>query len=467
MGVASDGDVGAASDVIVLGAGAAGLACASVLDGAGLRTTVVEARDRVGGRVLTVRPPGAALPVELGAEFVHGSPPEILALAAEANVPLVPVSESSWVADGSGLRPATHYDGDVGQVLGAMDGGRDPDRPVADFLAEWRARHPDRARAAERARHFIEGFHAADVARASERALAHESELAEEHEGSEEQDFRVPDGYDRLLQHLRGRLGPRTTLLLESPATAVRWSAGRVEVEHRTRDGGTRRIAARALVITLPLAVLQLETGDDDALRITPEPPGKRAALAGIGMGDARRVVLRLREPLWERPSLRAPGVSASPADLGFLQAPHASIPVWWPPSPIRDPRITGWIGGPRATALAGRSEEEMVALAVGALAETLRMPRDEVAAQVVAGHTHDWTGDRWSRGAYSYTLVGGIDARRALAAPTAGTLFWAGEATHDGGAVGTVHGALASGYRAAGEVIAKVEHRAQRVRDA
>lgn len=442
------------SDVIVLGAGAAGLACASVLDRAGLRVTVLEARDRIGGRVLTARPDGAPLPVELGAEFVHGAPAEILTLAAEAGLALVPVAEGSWVADRAGLRPARHYDHDVGQVLGALDASREPDRSIDAFLDDWRAAHAQRAPAAERARRFIQGFHAADTARASERALARESELAEAQEGSEEQDFRLPGGYDRLLAHLGRGLSARSGIVLGARATAVRWSPRRAVVEHRDARGERGALLARALVVTLPISVLQLPAGREYGVAFTPEPAGKADALARLATGAARRVVLHLRERVWERAALRAPGAAASTADIGFLQAPHAAIPVWWPPSPLRAPYITGWIGGPAAEALAGLPDAEMMARAVTALAETLRLPRAEVEGLVIAGHTYDWSGDPLARGAYSYTLVGGHEARRALARPTEQTLFWAGEATHDRGAVATVHGALASGYRAGEEVL-------------
>ena len=77
-----------------------------------------------------------------------------------------------------------------------------------------------------------------------------------------------------------------------------------------------------------------------------------------------------------------------------------------------------------------------------------------DVDAQLRGAYTYDWSRDPFARGAYSYALVGGGDARAALAAPCDGTLFWAGEATHATGASGTVHGALASGYRAAAELL-------------
>src|SRR5262245_26779745 len=93
-------------DVLVIGAGAAGLAAAHSLAGAGLSLGVLEARDRVGGRVATLRPVGAELPVELGAEFVHGRPPETLAIVRAAGLALCELEGESWMSLGGRLSRA-------------------------------------------------------------------------------------------------------------------------------------------------------------------------------------------------------------------------------------------------------------------------------------------------------------------------------------------------------------------------
>ena len=81
-------------------------------------------------------------------------------------------------------------------------------------------------------------------------------------------------------------------------------------------------------------------------------------------------------------------------------------------------------------------------------------MKQSDLKKLVVAAHTHDWQADPFSCGAYSYAVAGGAEAPRDLAAPIADTLFFAGEATDFTGHHGTVHGALASGVRAAQEVL-------------
>lgn len=444
-------------DVLVLGAGVAGLACAGVLSSGGRTVHVVDARDRVGGRILTLRPDGAPLPVELGAEFVHGRPPGLLALLAEARTTPVPVQQARWRAAADGLRPAPWEEDGLDDVLDGLDARRDPDRSFAAYLAEWARAHPHGERAVRQAREFVEGFHAADVARIGECALAHETQAASD-DGEDEIDFRIPDGYDRVPAHLHARLGDVVALHLGTRATHVRWSRGRVAVRTRRGDADGPTLRARALVVALPLAVLQAGEGEHGAVAFDPPlDDRKREAMSKLTTGAARRIVLHFAERFWEDDGLLAPGVTEHAADIGFLQAPAgAPVPIWWTSNPVREPVLTGWIGGPRAERLAGHSERNVRELALDSLAAALHLPRERVDRQLRAAYTYDWSRDPFARGAYSYALVGGGAARAVLAEPCDSTLFWAGEATYAAGASGTVHGAIASGYRAAGEVLGR-----------
>jgi monoamine oxidase len=439
-------------DVVVIGGGVAGLACAAALDAAGLRVALVEARERLGGRILTIRPDGTALPVELGAEFVHGAPPALFAIFAEAGLTPVRVEQRSWRADADGLRPMSDDEEDE-DPFDELDVAREPDRSVDDFLAAWRARHPEGDAAATQARRFVEGFHAADPARMSERALAHETD-AEAAEGGDTQDYRLPEGYERVVAHLCARLSSRTTVVTGTRVEQVEWRPGSVRVRARGATGNRGGIDAAAAVVTLPVGVLAAPADATGAVTFDPPLPDKARAVAGLAMGVARRVVLRFREPVWTW-AHRAPGVAESLDGLGFLFTPDAEVPVWWTPRPLAEPMLTGWLGGPRAERLVGRGDAEMHALALDALAGVLQVERERLAGALVSAHTYDWGADPFARGAYSWTLVGGGAARYALAAPVADTLFWAGEATHWAGTAGTVHGAIASGQRAAAEVLA------------
>src|SRR5688500_19191333 len=123
---------------------------------------------------------------------------------------------------------------------------------------------------------------------------------------------------------------------------------------------------------------------------------------------------------------------------------------------------MVGWAGGPAGLRLAGRDPAEIQNRALAALAKNLGVSRRRISAQVEACWAHDWQNDPFSRGAYSYAKAGGSDAARRLSRPVEGTLFFAGEATDAEGRNGTVEGALATGLRAARQVVRALERSAK-----
>ncbi len=201
---------------------------------------------------------------------------------------------------------------------------------------------------------------------------------------------------------------------------------------------------ARLAIVTLPLGVLQ-----GDSVRFMPElPPSKRAALGALVMGPVVKLGLRFRTAFWER----AHGGRCRAGS--FFHRAEAAFPTFWNMLPLHAPLLIAWAGGPKADALAGRDEGSLVA---GAL-EDLRVlfgSDPDPQAELEAVYLHDWQSDPYSFGAYSYVATGGGDARAQLAAPVDDVLFFAGEATAPASEAGTVTGALQSGERAAGEVLA------------
>jgi monoamine oxidase len=422
------------TDVVIVGAGVAGLAAADRLAADGVNITVLEARDRIGGRVLTVRPPGVVTPIELGAEFVHGRVPETLAVADEAALLLTAIDGHHWQTRPGAREPADGAWASLERVLGQLDGARTPDRTFEDFLA---AAHidPDDAAAA---RQYVRGFDAADPARVGERWLA----LTEDASVRDDADhqYRVVDGYDRVPQWLARRLDAGT-LRLSSPVDRIAWRHGHVAV----RVAGGLTIKARSAVIAVPLAIL---AADDGIAFDPPLGPDKRAAIDGIATGSVVRLVVRFREPFWEGMGMDR---------LGFLHTADPTVPIWWTSYPLRTPLLVGWVGGPSATTLAASDGETIADLALEGLATQLDVERRWLDALEVEHWYHDWEHDPYARGAYSYGLVDGLDAPRALGAPIDRTLFFAGEATDPDGRSGTVHAAIASGLRAADEVLASL----------
>jgi monoamine oxidase len=150
-------------------------------------------------------------------------------------------------------------------------------------------------------------------------------------------------------------------------------------------------------------------------------------------------LTLRFREAVWQKHPR-----------LSFLHG-EAPFPIWWTQYPVEAPVITGWAAGPRAMALRGKSEAEIVATARNSLATVLSgAGLSEDPGLPLAAYFHDWEHDPWARASYSYIRVHGIEAARRLAQPIAGTLCFAGEAVAIPASVGTVHGAAASGREAA-----------------
>jgi monoamine oxidase len=431
-------------DVIVIGAGAAGLIAAGELVAAGQRVTLLEARDRIGGRIWTRRETGVAVPIELGAEFIHGHAPITEGLLTAAGATVIEATDSHFGLEGGELRQRGGF---FPHIRAAMKKKSEAlarhDMSFDAFLDQLSQLLTPEQR--EYARTMAEGFDAADTSRASARALAEEwtSDLI----GSSPQ-ARPREGYEALLAALMARLsGERLRLRLQATVQSVRWSRGSVEVAGEFCGAPFALAAARAL-ITLPLGVLQQAPTAAGAVRFNPALTAKRAALEGLASGPIIKLLLRFATSFWE--TLH----DGRYRDAGFFHVPKAPFATFWTPAPARAPLLVAWAGGPRALRLAaGASPVEIVRKALASL-EVIFGKEIDVASELQGYYYHDWQQDPFARGAYSYVTVGGSEARAALAQPIEDTLFFAGEAT-DADEEGTVTGALQSGVRAAREVLA------------
>jgi monoamine oxidase len=439
-------------DVLILGAGAAGLAAARDLSHAGLRVTVIDARPRVGGRILTLHDARSPVPIELGAEFIHGASAETFPLAQAAGLAVIELPEHHELAVAGRFKPM----GDFWDIVDRMNhdlarriASRGKDFPVSEYLDS--ARVP----AARRGllRDFVQGFYAAHPDRLSAKSLAVEAEGGGEEDEVEGKQFRIANGGDALMKWLRDGLDPeRTEVRLSTVAESIQWKRGAVTVV--CRASGDRAtlppLSARTAVITLPLAVLK--AGD---VRFDPVVPAKRRALAGIETGHVFKIVLRFREAFWERPDFlkERRGKAGADGSLNFLHAHGVEVPTWWTSLPVRSPVLVGYVGAVAAEQILAEEPPSRLERSLVALSDVFAVPRRELEELLDASASHDWRADPFARGAYSYIGVGGNGAPRALARPVEGTLFFAGEAT-DGEQIGTVSGALASGRRAAREVL-------------
>lgn len=416
------------------------MAAARALHEAGVGVVVLEARDRIGGRVFTLRDSASALPVELGAEFIHGRADALQPLVHEAQLVNVDVAGERYTVDGNGIRRLDDFWERLDRVMRRLEGPPSPDRSFQTFL-DTRPGGRRRARERRLALHWVEGFHAADPRVISTHALAQGGWPADDAE--ERRLGRIVDGYDRVIEWLAAPLAGR--IRLGTVVNRVEWSPGRVVV-YVSQPGGRGRIAvdARAAIVAVPLGVLKASVDEVGAIEFIPALRQKQRALDALAVGSVVRVVLRLRERFW----------SDDYGTLSFLHTQDDDFPTWWTAYPMREPVLVGWCGGPRARALSQLATDALEDRAVSSLARQFRMSRQRVRALVEGLWTHDWEHDPFARGAYSYSAVGGADAPSWLARPLNRTLFFAGEAADSEGSTGTVHGAIASGRRAAKQVL-------------
>lgn len=424
-------------DVIVVGAGVAGLAAARALSEGGRRVAVVEARDRVGGRLLTVH---GETPIELGAEFVHGLPPSSWRLIHQASLATYELAGEQYCYQ-AGLKKCGEEWHRTFDVLRHMDEWLQ--RQSAGFDCSFQ-QYLDQAALpaalAERAASYVEGFNAADRRRIGVAALVRQQRAEDAIES--DRIFHIEAGYDSLSRYLSERmLAACAVLHLNSEVAQISWSRGSVRAEGRS-GAETFAFQARQAVITLPSGVLQAPQ-----VRFDPVVPSMTRGIAALAIGPVTRISLLFKQPFWQ---------SCAP-ELGFLFVRQLRIATWWTSQPNQAPLLTAWAGGPAAAARLASSGAVGKAVLENTVLEDLAtvfsMSLRDLRANLVSSHYHDWQSDPLSRGAYSYALAA-LPAADGLSQPVDQTLYFAGEHTAIEGHWGTVHGALASGERAAAQLL-------------
>lgn len=403
---------------------------------------MLEARNRLGGRIYTRHSPVAGAPVELGAEFVHGQHPELWRMATGAGALLYEIGGEQRYTRNGRLEANLDTSDKVEQIFSRMMRHASEDRTFAAFLseefpgAEW-------AEAKAAAIAYVEGFNAADHTRVSLQWLKSTEQASGPVAG--ERQFRPAAGYSRLVGWMADECVDDGAAIFGSTVVReIRWQPGRVSV-YAENAGSAARFESEAAIITVPLAVLQ-------ASSIHFEPPieekiqAARQLSAGVGV----RITLVCREAFWEN---YLPAWEEKLTSLSFLHALGEPFPTWWTSYPLQTRMITGWAGGAQAF-MAPLPSADQISSALDSLAHATGLSRSAVEDLVEEVHHHDWQKDPFALGAYSYVPVGAHDAAAHLAAPCSGTLFFAGEATDTTGHTGTVHGAIASGIRAADQIL-------------
>ncbi len=438
------------ADVLVIGAGIAGLAAARVLAERGLRVIVVEARDRVGGRIYT-ESVGDGVLVEHGAEFVHGRAPELWSLLEEAGLQTIERSGTTLreAERGGGMTEAEDGEDDFFDALDPLAEPSEEDAGEDITFAEWLHKSDLPPGQREALTGYVEGFNAADARRISARSLGLQQAAEDAAEG--DRAWHLPAGYARLPEYLAEEVeAAGGEILLGRPVDAIRWRPGEVIVSGKAGD-----LRAPRCVITLPLGVLQAANSSEPfSVRIEPEPRPLFEARR-LAMGHVLRFTMVFRERWWTQ--LRSTSQLSHEAlgTASFFFTSKRLPPVWWTrhPEPEALPTLVGWAGGPRCEPLRGKPAAALGEMACHQLAEVFGIADDAIRAALVSTETYDWSADPYALGSYSYVPALALEASAAMCEPVADTLFFAGEHTDTTGNWGTVHAALRSGLRAATQV--------------
>ncbi|HEY4155785.1 MAG TPA: NAD(P)/FAD-dependent oxidoreductase [Puia sp.] len=417
-------------EVLIIGAGISGLVMARMLCRAGLKVAVIEARDRIGGRILSIRDRGVTL--EAGPEFIHGHLKETVSLLNEYRIPFKETAGKMYYARSGRLELYSEENGDWDLLIKKMKGLK-KDLPFTEFLmVNFNAEKFRKLR--ESAIRFAEGFDLADVHKVSSISLIREWEQEESVQ------YRIPGGYGQLTEAIsREFILSGGKIYLNCPVRELQWVRGDVLIT----ASENQKFRAGRVIVTLPVGVLNHAGYADNAVRFSPELADKKIALQQIGFGTVIKMVLLWDTTFWKRFT----------PDLGFIFS-EEDIPTWWTQSPTDSNVLTGWVGGKKAETLSGLPEPELLKIALQNLSAIFGLTQAELNAQLVSAKCFNWKKEIFTGGAYSYTLAGYEKARVTWKLPVEDTLYFAGEACYDGPHGGTVEAAIVSGLETARELL-------------
>lgn len=428
-------------DVLIIGAGAAGLMAAYKLSAAGKSVIVLEARDRLGGRIHTLQNQLSFKKAERGAEFIHGDLPVTLNLLKAAKIAIEPASGEMWRFANGQFKADDEAVPDWGLLMEKLNALKE-DCDIETFLQrEFAAGEHEALRNA--VKRFVSGYDSADPKYASSFALRNEWQ----HEDDDAQ-HRVKGGYSAMINFLADECrAKRGQIFLNSAVT---------DIYHEPK--GAQAVVAAGdvyyahyLIIALPLGILKVTKGKA-AVKFHRALPQHASAFRDIGFGSIIKLLLEFDTPFWEDDDI-AKLSGKDPKQMAFVLSDEA-IPTWWTQRPQPSCVITGWLGGPPAAEKQNATNEEMLELSFQSLSNIFKRPIEELRDKLVAFNCANWTADGYTLGSYAYDMVASAKARKILSEPVENIIFFAGEYLYDGPAMGTVEAALTSGGEAAKKIL-------------
>ena len=231
------------------------------------------------------------------------------------------------------------------------------------------------------------------------------------------------------------------SVLMNKPVSGISWKPGSVTVTTIHSEVFT----ASQVIITVPIGVLAAPPGSKGSIQFTPDLPLVQQALQGIGFGNVIKVLLQFSEAFWQKHH-----------DALFFFSDQ-KIRTWWSQLPSHYALLTGWVAGKNADALAQKSENELLDIALRSVANIFGKSKEEIHTLLTASKIINWQNDIYARGAYSYNMMGSEKAKKTVSEPIANTLFFAGEALYSGASGGTVEAALVNALQVVDKIVERV----------
>jgi monoamine oxidase len=419
------------ADIIIIGAGAAGLMAAKDISFSGKSVIILEADNRIGGRIYTVYNKDFPEPVQLGAEFIHGNLPLTIALLKEAKIKFDSVKGTFYRFSKGKLQTENDAFAGWSHMMQKMKMLKE-DMSLQDFLNTYFTGEKN-ADFRKSVANYTSGYDAADPRDASTLGLLNEWE------NEDEDQYQIRSGYIELVNYLQDSSIDRgCRIMLSDAVKTVNWRAGYIEAI--TASG--RIYNSSKMIVTVPLGILQKKASDSNYIAFYPEIHRTLEIANRIGFGSVIKIVIRFTETFWKTEKQKN--------KMRFILSDE-KIPTWWTHTKNL-PIITGWLGGPNAQQV--RGENAIMSFALQSLAFIFNIDKTVLEKMLASFNYCNWADESFVGGAYSYPKAGHHTAKIELNMPVDHTIYIAGEACCIGKASGTVEAALISGRQVAEKIL-------------